>query len=156
MELNRQQGRVLGLDVGDRRIGVAISDPERQFALPLRAIERDRQAGEFEAIAAVIREDEATEVVVGLPLSMSGETGSQAETSAGFARELEQRLEIVVHLWDERLSTSEAIRRTTDQRPTGKRKTSRKRPEADIDALAASIILQAFLDRQRLLPQGSE
>ncbi len=144
------------MDVGERRIGVAISDPERQFALPLRTIERDRKAGEFEAIAAVIRDDEATEVVVGLPLNMTGESGSQAESTADFADELERRLEIVVYLWDERLSTSEAIRRTADQRPAGNRKVSRKRPEADIDAIAASIILQAFLDRERLQVQGNE
>ena len=155
-ESNRLQGRVLGLDVGDRRIGVAISDPERQFALPLRSIERDRRASEFEAIGVLISEYEATEVVVGLPLSMSGESGAQAESSAAFAEDLKERFDVAVHLWDERLSTSEAIRRTTDQRQTGNRRASRKQSEADIDALAASIILQAFLDRQRLQEPASE
>ncbi len=156
MDSNQDQGRVLGLDVGERRIGVAISDPERQFALPLRSIERDRQNGEFEAIAAVVREDDATEIVVGLPLSLSGESGPQAENSVGFAEELKQRFGIMVHLWDERLSTSEAIRRVSDQSPSGNRRVRRKRSELDIDALAASIILQAFLDRQRLQMQAGE
>ena len=146
------QGRVLGLDVGERRIGVAISDPDRHFALPLDSIDRLMQKGhEFDAIQTVAREDEVVEIVVGLPLSLSGDSGPQAETTRAFARELEQHVALPVHLWDERLSTQEALRRVSDEhaRPGGRRGRA-KRPEADVDALAASIILQAYLDRQRL------
>ena len=140
-------GRVLGLDVGDRRIGVAVSDPDRRFALPLESI--DRKAGnEFDAIKAFVHEDEIDEVVVGLPLSLSGESGSQAAIAIAFARDLEHRLNLPVHMWDERLSTREALGRVEAPR-RGHRRERGRQAEADTDALAASIILQAFLDGRR-------
>ena len=138
-------GRVLGLDVGDRRIGVAVSDPDRRFALPLRSIERDGRGGELAAIAAVVEEDEVEEIVVGLPLSLSGESGAQAQSATAFAEALERRLKLPVHLWDERLSTREAVGRVEGER-TGRRHARARQNAADIDALAASIILQAYLD----------
>jgi putative Holliday junction resolvase len=94
--------------------------------------------------------------VVGLPLSLSGEAGRQAERTMAFADALRDRLGFTVHLWDERLSTQEAQRRMAEERPgagatKGRRLRSRK-VAADTDALAASIILQAFLDsRSRAL-----
>ena len=149
-----KQGRVLGLDVGDRRIGVAVSDPDRRFALPLNSI--DRKLGhEMDAIATVVSEDEIAEVVVGLPLSLSGESGPQAASATAFAKDLERRLSLPVHLWDERLSTREALGRVEDSRRGSRRGRSTHQPEADTDALAASIILQAFLDGRRLQPEGS-
>lgn len=149
------QGRVLGLDVGERRIGVAVSDPERRFALPLRSVERDRQSGELGAIDSLARADEVVEVVVGLPLSLSGESGPQAESTTAFARELERHLGLPVRLWDERLSTQEALRRVGDEGPSRKRRRERSQTTgADTDALAASIILQAYLDRQRIAGGG--
>ena len=148
LESTSARGRLLGLDAGDRRIGVAISDPDRHFALPLRTVERDRRGGEFAELERLIREEDVTEVVVGLPLSLSGEAGSQAESAREFAEELKSRVQLPIHMYDERLSTQEAMRRVADEpRSRGSR---RQRPsEADTDALAASIILQAFLDRQR-------
>jgi putative Holliday junction resolvase len=144
-------GRVLGLDVGERRIGVAVSDPERRFALPLQSI--DRKAGDtMEAIASYVREDEIEEVVVGLPLSLSGESGPQAESAIAIARDLERRLHLPVHMWDERLSTREALGRVEGPR-RGQRRERGRGAAADTDALAASIILQAFLDGHR---QGTE
>jgi putative Holliday junction resolvase len=141
-------GRVLGLDVGARRIGVAISDPDRRFALPLHSIDgRDTNAA-IREIGEIATGDEVTDIVVGLPLSLSGEAGPQAEITTAFARQLEQRLGLTVHLWDERLSTQEALRRVADEHNPGGRERSR-RVEADTDAIAASIILQAFLDRHR-------
>lgn len=143
---------MLGLDVGDRRIGVAVSDPDRRFALPLHSIDR-KQGGEMEAIAAVVREDEVAEIVVGLPLSLSGESGPQAASAKAFAQDLERQLSLPVHLWDERLSTREALGRVEGARRAGRRDRGRQ-PEADTDALAASIILQAFLDGHRMRPEG--
>jgi putative Holliday junction resolvase len=148
------RGRILGLDAGDRRIGVAISDPDRHFALPLRTVERDRGGTEFAALERLIREEEVTEVVVGLPLSLSGEQGAQAQSATEFADTLRARIAMPVHMYDERLSTQEAIRRVSDEpRGRGNRRERSKPQAADTDAIAASIILQAYLDRLRF--QGS-
>ena len=154
-------GRTLGLDVGDRRIGVAICDPDGRVAVPLRAIERDGRGGEFQAIDRIAREDEVTTVVVGLPLSLSGERGPQAQRTEEFARELGERCHLPVVLWDERLSTHEAERLRSAEPKGGRRpprRTGRReRPErGEIDALAATIILQAYLDSQRYRTSSEE
>ncbi len=143
------KGRILGLDAGDRRIGVAISDPNRSFALPLRSIFAD--GAEVEAIQRLIAAEEVSELVVGLPLSLSGEDSAQTGRVREFAAQLEARLQLPVHLWDERLSTHEAESRTEEgSHVRGRRRSSRRAPPpADTDALAASIILQAYLDRLR-------
>jgi len=143
---------VLGLDVGERRVGVAVSDPERHLAVPLRSVARD---GAIEALAVLAREYEVADVVVGLPLTLRGEAGPQAESASAFARELERRLRLPVHLWDERLSTQEAQRRVLAPSKRRGRRERTPRP-VDTDALAASIILQAYLDRQRLAQSGEE
>ena len=143
----------LGLDVGERRVGVAVSDPDRRLALPLRSVARD---GAIEALAVLAREYEVADVVVGLPLTLRGEAGPQAESASAFARELERRLRLPVHLWDERLSTQEAQRRVLAPSKRRGRRQPRPAREADTDALAASIILQAYLDRQRLAQSGEE
>jgi putative Holliday junction resolvase len=141
----RRQGRTLGLDVGDRRIGVAISDPEQRLAVPVKTVERDPRHGEFEALAGLVREDEVASIVVGLPLSLSGEEGPQAARTRQFAAELESRLRLPVVFWDERLSTQEALRLRTPAVKPGRR--DRARPgRVDTDAMAAAIILQAYLD----------
>ena len=127
-----------------------MSDPDRRFALPLYSIERKR-GGEMDAIASVVREDSISELVVGLPLSLSGESGAQAAIATAFAQDLEKRLQLPVHMWDERLSTREALGRVDDQRRGSRRDRSRQ-AHADTDALAASIILQAFLDGHRQQP----
>jgi putative Holliday junction resolvase len=148
----RGDGRVLGLDVGERRIGVAISDPDRRFALPLHSVDGRDHASAIAAIAAIAVEDDAGEIVVGLPLSLSGEAGKQAEKATAFADELKERLGLPVHLWDERFSSQEAQRRVAEEhQPSGTkgRRMRSKRVDADTDALAASIILQAFLDGRK-------
>jgi putative Holliday junction resolvase len=155
LESTSARGRILGLDAGERRIGVAISDPDRHFALPLRTVERDRDGTEFAALERLVREEDVTEVVVGLPLSLSGEAGAQAQRATDFADSLRSRLLLPVHMVDERLSTQEAIRRVSDDSRDrhGNRRERSKSQAADTDALAASIILQAYLDRLRF--QGS-
>ncbi|HLF70523.1 MAG TPA: Holliday junction resolvase RuvX [Dehalococcoidia bacterium] len=138
-------GRILGLDFGERRIGVAISDPDARFALPLHSI--DTRAGDaIGQIEALTRAEDVTAVVVGLPLSLSGDHTAQTETTIAFARDLEARLKLPVHLHDERLSTQEAMHLVSDQPGRGRKAKAR---DADTDALAASIILQAYLDAQR-------
>jgi putative Holliday junction resolvase len=135
-------GRVLGLDLGDVRIGVAISDPERRLAVPLGTIHTGAPA-DLRAIAALVREHDVTTVVVGLPLRMSGETGTRAVHARGFAEALDSVLDVAVVLQDERLSTVEADRALKDAGAG-----SRARRGA-VDRSAATIILQAWLDGQR-------
>jgi len=148
------RGRLLGLDVGDRRIGVAISDPEQRLAVSRPTLERDVHGREIEVIAGIVREDEVAAVVVGLPLSLSGERGAQAEKVSAFATDLERRLLLPLFLWDERLSTQEAERvMRGDTRPG--RRDRRRRAPADTDAVAATIILQAFLDSLRFWERGT-
>jgi putative Holliday junction resolvase len=134
--------RILGLDVGERRIGTAICDPDERVAVPLRVIERQgRQAG-VQSVLALAAQEEVDALVVGLPLSLDGSKGPQARRTEAFARQLSARTSLPVELWDERLSTVEAERYAAARpRRRGRRGTS--------DALTAAIILQSFLDARR-------
>lgn len=132
--------RILGLDVGDRRIGLAISDPNGQVAVPLRTLKRAAQDGAVEAIAALVAEENVEAIVVGLPLRLDGSAGSQAESVKEFVRKLLPAVNVPVTLWDERLSTVQAEQLLRRGGP-GSRK-----GKAEQDALAAAIILQGYLD----------
>jgi putative Holliday junction resolvase len=142
-------GRILGIDAGERRIGIAISDPDRHFALPLNSVLAD--GNEIDAIQRLSTAEEVTELVIGLPLSLSGAESAQTSRVREFAAKVEARLQLPVHLWDERLSTHEAQTRSEESsRARGRRRSGRRAPPpVDTDALAASIILQAYLDRLR-------
>ena len=145
---------MLGIDAGERRVGVAISDPERRFALPLWSLLVDGRGGEMEALARLSRDEEVAEVVVGLPLSLSGEEGSQALRARAFGNALAARLALPVHFYDERLSTQQALRQAEHGRQRPAKRGERPRggvssQQTDVDAMAASIILQAYLDHER-------
>jgi putative Holliday junction resolvase len=135
------EGRVLGLDLGDVRIGVAISDPERRLAVPLGTVHTGAPA-DLRAIAALVREHDVTTVVVGLPLRMSGETGTRAAHATRFASALESVLDVAVVMQDERLSSVEADRALKEAGAGGRAR------RGAIDRSAATIILQAWLDGQ--------
>jgi putative Holliday junction resolvase len=138
-----EPGRVMALDVGGRRIGVALSDTTRVLASPLttlRAEPRDRVLSE---IAALVQRHEVVEVVVGLPLTLSGEIGPQAHLIQLFVERLKGVLTAPIHMLDERLTTVAAERMMLD---LGIKPEQRK---ARIDEVAASIILQDFLDSTR-------
>jgi putative Holliday junction resolvase len=139
--------RILGLDVGERRIGVAISDPERRLAVPLRILEAADDATIIARLAAIAQEEGATEFVLGHPLSLDGTVGPQAQRIESFARRLAQVTGLPVHLQDERLTSVEAAR------PPGalrrRMPKSLKRRRGPSDDLAAAAILQRYLDRQR-------
>lgn len=138
-----QQRRYLGLDVGERRIGVALSDASGRLATPLMTIgARDRPLERIERLA---REHEVAEVVVGLPLTLRGEVGPQAALVQKFADALQAALRLPVHLFDERLTTAAADQILRDM---GVKPEKRK---LQIDQVAASIILQDYLDQQRAL-----
>ena len=132
--------RVLGLDVGSKTIGVAVSDPLGITAQGLNTIRRKNKRVDFAQLQALIREYQIAEIVVGYPLRMSGAEGTQAEKMQQFAQELRQRFELPVHLWDERLTSAEANRLLRDS------EMSIKRRGEVVDRLAAVLILQGWMD----------
>ena len=136
----RSLARVLGLDVGTKRIGLAISDPLGITAQGLETLHRQNKRLDFAQLEKVIREYEVTEIVVGYPLRMSGAEGIQAEKMQRFAEELRQRFPVPIHLWDERLSSAQANRllRETEM--------SIARRGQVVDQMAAVLILQSLMD----------
>ena len=141
--MSHEPGRIMALDVGGRRIGVALSDTTRVLAVPLttlRAEPRQRAIGE---IVELVARHEVAEVVVGLPLTLRGEIGPQAKLIQAFAEELQAALVVPVHLFDERLTTVAAERLMQELGIKPERRRER------IDEVAASIILQDFLDSRR-------
>jgi putative Holliday junction resolvase len=144
-------GRALALDVGDRRIGVAISDPTGLIARPLTTLERGSRDQDFAAIASVAAELEAELVVVGRPISLDGTEGPQARKVTRYAEALARRLAVPVVFWDERYSTMEAQEILRRNRPGAQREA---RTSGELDAVAAAVILQRYLDSQNAgLPQ---
>lgn len=137
-----EPGRVLGLDLGDARIGVAISDDERRLAVPLGTV-RTGAPADLRAIVELVREHEVTLVVVGHPLLLSGAAGERAHHAERFAQALRQVLPVPVVLHDERLSTAEADRVLRAAGAPGRR---RRRV---VDRSSATVILQAWLDAAR-------
>lgn len=139
-------GRILALDYGLRRIGVAVSDPTRTIASPLTTLVR--RAGKrppWAQLGEIIREKEIEEIVVGLPLDLAGEEGDWAAEVRVFGDELIRRFELPVRWMDERLSS---VRAEEAVRSMGLRKKERERKER-VDSAAAAIILQDYLERER-------
>ncbi len=120
---------------------MAVSDPARSLASPLKVLKKTKFTADAAAIAAVAGERAATGIVVGLPRNMDGSEGPRAQSARAFARNLSGALGLPVALWDERLSTVEA------ERALLVADTSRRRRAEVIDQVAAGIILQGFLDR---------
>jgi len=132
--------RVLGLDVGARRIGVAVSDPLWITAQGLETIHRRNKRKDFEQLAHVIREYEVSEIVVGYPLRLSGAEGTQSEKMQLFAEDLRKHFKLPVHLWDERLTSSQAHRILKEAEIS-----IEKRGKA-VDRMAAMLILQSWME----------
>jgi putative Holliday junction resolvase len=132
--------RVLGLDVGDVRIGVALSDPMAVLATPLTIINRTEEPEDIQAILALVEEHEVGRIVVGLPLSMDGTQSKQTDKVRAFELALSRQTRVPVEFWDERLSTVTAKRMV---------QVVRKKTERGIryDAMAAALILQGYLDK---------
>jgi putative holliday junction resolvase len=137
-------GRILGLDVGARRIGVAVSDPLGITAQGLETLERRNKRHDMAHLERVIRDYDVKEIVVGLPLRMSGAEGTQAEKMQVFVETLRKHFRLPVHFWDERLTSAEANRllRQTDL-------SIHKRGQA-VDRMAAILILQGWMENRRL------
>ncbi len=132
--------RVLGLDLGTRTIGMALSDPGRVIATPLATIRRGKFAACAARLGDLCAEHEAGGIVLGLPLNMNGSEGPRAQATRAFARNLVARLALPILLWDERLSTS-AVTRTLIEADL-----SRRRRAQVVDKVAAAYILQGALD----------
>ncbi|MHB1111182.1 MAG: Holliday junction resolvase RuvX [Devosia sp.] len=136
-------GKLLGLDLGTKTIGVAVSDGMRYSATPLETIKRQKFTQDAERIVQLIAENEAVAVILGLPLNMDGSEGPRAQSTRAFARNLAQKIAIPMAFWDERLSTS-AVTRTLIEADV-----RRDRRAEVVDKLAASYILQGALERLR-------
>jgi putative Holliday junction resolvase len=139
---DRPVGRVLGLDVGARRIGIAVSDPLGITAQGLETLQRRNKRTDLAALERVIREYAVREIVVGLPLRMSGAEGTQSEKMEVFAEELRKRFRMPVHMWDERLTSAEANRLLRETELS-----IEKRAKA-VDRMAAVLILQGWMGRR--------
>ena len=132
--------RVLGIDIGTVRVGLAVSDPDGVLAQPLDVVPRE---GATDSIADRTRELEVGEVVVGIPLRMDGSHGPEADAAEEFARMLEDVLDLPVARWDERLSTKQAERA---MRAAG---ADSRKQRGVVDKVAAAMVLQSFLDSRR-------
>jgi putative Holliday junction resolvase len=135
--------RVLGLDVGSRTIGMAISDPLGITAQGLPTIRRKNKRLDFEQLGNVLRQYQVAEIVVGYPLRLSGNEGTQSQKMQQFAVELRNRFGLPVHLWDERLTSSQANRILREAELSIK-----KRGEA-VDRMAAVLILQSWMEARK-------
>ena len=136
--------RILGLDPGERRIGIAISDPTGTLARPLQTLVRGSREEDFAAIAALVAEHNVELVVVGQPLSLDGTEGPQARLVARYADALAACLPVPLISWDERFTTvaaDEILRQTRGRK--GRRRAYTK---GRVDAIAAAVILQSYLD----------
>ncbi len=132
--------RILGLDVGSKTIGMAVSDPLGITAQGLQTIRRQNKRLDYAQLREVILKYEVTQIVVGYPLRMSGAEGTQAEKMQIFAQDLRKYFRLPVHLWDERLTSSQANRVLRDS------EMSIKRRGEVVDRLAAVLILQSWMD----------
>jgi putative holliday junction resolvase len=130
----------MGLDVGDRRVGVAVSDERGLTAQPVLTLHRSNRKEDLRSLARILRKHGCTEIVVGNPLYMSGDLSPQAMKAQAFAEMLRQEFGLPVALWDERLTTTEAHRLLHE---AGRAGSEHKKV---VDQVAAVLILQGFLD----------
>lgn len=132
---------IAGLDLGDKTIGVAVSDLRRMVATPIQVIRREKFTLDAARLLALLTERGVAGIVLGLPLNMDGTTGPRVQATQAFARNLEKLTALPICYWDERLSTVAAERALLEA------DTSRKRRKEVIDQVAAGYILQGALDR---------
>lgn len=134
-------GRLMGLDVGEATIGIALSDAMRVIATPDQTILRGKWTTDAEALGRIIVTHAVCGFVLGYPLNMDGSAGPRAQATRAFARNLKAKFDLPLLLWDERLSTAAVTRMMIDEADL-----SRARRDVLVDKLAASYILQGVLD----------
>jgi putative Holliday junction resolvase len=142
-----QRGALVGLDLGTKTIGVAVSDPDRRLATGVETIQRKAFKADAARLLAIASERKAAGFVLGLPINMDGSEGPRAQSTRAFARNLSKLTELPIGLWDERLSTAAVERELIGM------DVSRARRAEVIDEHAAIFILQGALDRLKTLRQ---
>lgn len=135
------QGRLIALDVGEKTIGVAVSDASRMVASPDLTIWRRKWSDDSSALQAMIENQQVVGMVIGYPLNMDGTPGPRAQSTRGFARMFQEKIPLPVLLWDERMSTMAVVRMMEKEADL-----SRARRDELVDKLAAGYILQGVLD----------
>ena len=141
--------RLIGLDLGTKTIGLALSDVERRLATPFETIRRVKFTKDIERLIAVTTRFDVAAIVIGLPLNMDGSEGPRVQSTRAFVRHLEPLVPLPVCFWDERLSTAAVTRSLIEQ------DASRARRTEVVDRMAAAFILQGVLDRLKRLPMGT-
>ncbi len=136
-----RNGAIAGLDLGDKTIGVAVSDAFQSVATPLETIRRTKFTADAAQLLDIVRARDLVGLVLGLPLNMDGSEGPRCQSTRAFARNLARLTDVPIGFWDERLSTVAAERALLEA------DTSRKRRSQVIDHVAAGYILQGVLDR---------
>jgi putative Holliday junction resolvase len=140
-----ERARLLGLDLGEKTIGLALSDTQLTVATPMETLKRGKFSADAAKLDAIIAGQSVGGLVVGLPLNMDGSEGPSAQSARAFARNFAARSALPVLLWDERLSTAAVTRTLLDA------DASRRRRDAVVDKMAAAYILQGALERLRRL-----
>jgi putative Holliday junction resolvase len=142
------EARLLGLDVGTKTVGLALSDVTRSVATPYSTLRRTKFTEDAKAILEVVEKNQVGGLVIGLPLNLDGSEGPRAQSTRAFARNLAARTDLPIVFWDERLSTAAVERHLIEA------DASRKRRAEVIDRMAAAYILQGALDRLKYLAEG--
>lgn len=136
----KKDERLLGLDLGSKTIGIALSDVMRTIATPMETIRRAKFTKDADRLLTIISEQNVGGIILGLPINMDGSEGRRCQSTRQFARNMAEKTDIPIGFWDERLSTI-AVTRTLLEADT-----SRKRRDELVDKMAASYILQGVLD----------
>ncbi|SHK05658.1 Holliday junction resolvase RuvX [Tepidibacter formicigenes] len=135
--------RIMGLDVGDKTIGVAVSDLMGLTAQGIKTIRRESIKKDLEELENIIKEKDVDKIVIGLPKNMNGTLGPQGEKTIKFSEKLKKKVDLEIEFWDERLTTVAAHRSLIEA------DVSRKKRKKVVDMLAAVLILQGYLDMKR-------
>lgn len=136
----KKDERLLGLDLGSKTIGIALSDTKLTVATPMETIRRKKFTVDVERLITIIQEQNVGALILGLPKNMDGSEGPRCQSTRQFAKNVSEKIDINIAFWDERLSTI-AVTRTLLEADT-----SRKRRDQLVDKMAASYILQGVLD----------
>jgi putative Holliday junction resolvase len=140
-KLLAREARLLGLDVGTKTVGLALSDVTRSIATPYHTVRRTKFTEDAKLIQEAVEEHQVGALVIGLPINLDGSEGPRAQSTRAFARNLAARVKVPMVFWDERLSTAAVERHLIEAGA------SRKRRAQVIDRMAAAYILQGALDR---------
>jgi len=134
------KGRIMALDLGEKRIGLALSDESRTLARPFKVLKRSSRVADYESIKRISEEQGIVLLVIGLPKLLSGEEGDKARWVRDYSAQLSQAVELPIEFWDESFSTKDALESMKQ------RGISRKHQKKRIDAVASAFILQQYLD----------